>query len=121
MVDVLLLIGGFFIFVTGLGMLRLGDVFSRLHVATKAGTLGLAGVLLASLFFFWGQGETNVKQWLTIIFVFMTAPVGGHLLSSVAYRLGTPKWDRTRLDEAEPFLPRREVGELLDPSEGKPS
>jgi len=98
-------------------MLRLGDVFSRLHVTTKAGTLGLTSVLLASVLFFWGEGRLYVKQALTLVFLFLTAPVAGHLLSSVAYRIGTPRWDRTRLDEAASHLPVRGDGNILSPEE----
>jgi len=98
-------------------MLRLGDVFSRLHVTTKAGTLGLTSVLLASVLFFWGEGQLYVKQGLTLVFVFLTAPVAGHLISSAAYRIGTPRWDRTRLDEAAPHLPVRGDGRLLSEEE----
>lgn len=100
-------------------MLRLGDVFSRLHVTTKAGTLGLAGILLASLLFFAGQESgITVKQLLTLVFVFLTAPVSAHLLSSAAYRIGTQQWDRTRMDEAAPYLARHEVGTLLPDHQG---
>lgn len=117
MIDILLLVGAFFIFVSAVGMLRMGDVFSRLHVTTKAGTLGLTGVLLASVLFFWGEGQLYVKQGLTLVFLFLTAPVAGHLLASVAYRIGTPRWDRTRLDEAAPHLPVRGEGRLLTEAE----
>ena len=98
-------------------MLRLGDVYSRLHVTTKTGTIGLTSILLASVLSFWGEGQLYVKQGLTLVFVFLTAPVGAHLLSSVAYRIGTPRWDRTKLDEAAPHLPVRGVGHILSPEE----
>lgn len=111
----LLLLGSFFILVTAIGMLRLGDVFSRLHVTTKAGTMGLVGVLLASMLFFWGAGELHVKHWMALWFLVLTAPVAAHVLSSVAYRTNHPRWDRTKLDEADPYLPRRTPGDPDEP------
>lgn len=117
MIDILLLIGAFFVFVAAIGVHRLDDVFSRLHAATKAGTLGLVSVLLASMLFFWGAGELNTKQGLTIIFLFLTAPVSAHLLATAAYRIGNPKWDRTIADEAKGLLPRTEGEEWPSLSE----
>ena len=46
----LLILGGFFCFVAGLGVLRLPDVLIRMHASTKAGTLG-AGLILAAVVF----------------------------------------------------------------------
>ena len=43
----LLLAGGFFCLVAGIGIVRMNDVFARMHAATKAGTLGLALICLA--------------------------------------------------------------------------
>src|SRR5690625_1685697 len=100
-------------------MLRLGDVFSRLHVTTKAGTMGLVGILFASMLFFWGEGQLHVKHWLALWFLFLTAPISAHLLSSVAYRIGNERWARTRLDEAAPYLEKRGVGHVAGSRRGR--
>ena len=45
---VLLLIGMFFILVSSIGLLRMPDLMTRMHVATKAGTVGVGFVLFSS-------------------------------------------------------------------------
>ena len=46
-----LLIGAFFMLVGGIGMIRLPDLFMRLHAPTKSSTLGLGSFLIASIIF----------------------------------------------------------------------
>ena len=50
-VSFFLVLGSFFLLVGGLGMLRLPDLFMRLHAPTKASTLGLGSFLIASIWF----------------------------------------------------------------------
>ncbi len=93
----LLLAGGFFCLVAGLGILRLGDVFCRMHAATKAGTLGLALICLAVMV----QAESfaQVAEAL-FVFVFMiaTAPIGAHLIGRAAFRTGAAMLPGTGAD-----------------------
>ena len=51
LVSIFLLIGAFFILIGGIGMIRLPDLFMRLHAPTKASTLGLGGFLIASIIY----------------------------------------------------------------------
>lgn len=84
--SVLLLIGAFFIFVGSLGLLRLPDFFMRLHAPTKASTLGVGGVLLASMAYALKDGLL-IHELIITMFVFVTAPVSAHLLAQAALRL----------------------------------
>lgn len=94
----LLLLGAFFIAVSAIGVLRLPDVFMRMHAATKAGTLGAGLVLIAAALLF-GTLSVTVKALVVFLFLLFTAPVGAHVLGRAAYHDGVEKWSRTGLDE----------------------
>ncbi|MAY88660.1 Na+/H+ antiporter subunit G [Arenibacterium halophilum] len=73
---IFLVIGGFFGFVGSFGLLKLGDPMSRLHAPTKATTLGVGGVLIASLLHSFGaEGYVSVHELLITLFLFLTAPI----------------------------------------------
>ena len=93
-----LLAGGFFLFVAGLGILRLPDVLIRMHASTKAGTLGVGLVFGGAAVHFGTAAETAIAG-LTIIFLLATAPVAAHAIARAAYRMNVPLSDRTHLDE----------------------
>ena len=77
-----------FAFVGSLGLAKLSDFFSRLHGPTKAATLGVGGVLLASMIHFGVRdGAVSLHEVLIAVFVFLTAPVSGHLLAKAALHL----------------------------------
>ena len=84
----LLLGGGLFTFVAGLGVFRMQDVFIRMHASTKAGTLGVGmialGVAVAT------GGDSMVKLILVILFLLFTAPIGAHLIARAAFRAEVP-------------------------------
>ena len=71
-------------------MLRFRDVFMRLHAPTKATTLGVGGVLVASLVLGWAQGRFGVQELLITLFLFVTAPVSANLLAKSAIHLRAP-------------------------------
>ena len=91
--------GSFFVFVSALGLLRLPDVYSRLHAVTKASTLGLAGILTASVATFWTLGHWIVPELVTMLFVFLTNPAGGHMIARSAYLIGVPMTRLSVLDD----------------------
>jgi len=84
------LIGAFFLLVGAIGMVRLPDFYMRLHAPTKASTLGVGGVLAASLLTGWAQGRFAVAELLITLFVFVTAPVSANLLAQAALHLRLP-------------------------------
>lgn len=102
MISIFLIIGTFFIFSGTLGVLRFPDVYSRLHAATKSSTLGVSGVLIGS--FIYVASDMNVfsgKLILGILFVLLTAPVAGHMISRAAYRTGVPLSEKTVYNQLE--------------------
>ncbi len=94
----LLTLGTFLMFLAGLGILRMPDVFTRMHASTKGASLGVAFLMIAACLHFQDLGITT-KAILTIAFVFLTAPVAAHMLGRAAYRRGTALWDGTVIDE----------------------
>jgi len=96
--SILLLFGGSFMVLAGLGLLRLPDLFIRMHAATKSGTLGITGMMLAVAMHFGELGVTT-RVVLIVVFVFMTAPVAAHVIGRAAYMVGVPLWERTVIDE----------------------
>jgi multicomponent K+:H+ antiporter subunit G len=89
-VALLLLLGAFFLLVGAFGLLRFKDFFMRLHAPTKASTLGVGGVLVASLLVSWAQAQAGLQVLLITLFVFVTAPVSANLLSLAALHLRLP-------------------------------
>ena len=96
--SVLLLSGVALFLLAGLGVVRLPDVFSRMHAATKASTLGLALVLLGAMLRVEQPGDA-VRLALVIAFTFLTAPVGAHMLGRAAYRSGVGGIEDLKVDE----------------------
>lgn len=85
---VLLVAGSFFILVGALGLVKLSDVFRRLHAPTKASTLGVGCVLLASMGEHLLRGEgLQPRELLITVFLFMTAPISAHLIAKAALAL----------------------------------
>jgi multicomponent K+:H+ antiporter subunit G len=81
-------IGAFFALVGSWGLAKLGDFLKRLHGPTKATTLGVGCVLIASALYFMTRGlGTSLHELLITLFLFMTAPVSAHLLIKAALRL----------------------------------
>jgi len=83
----LLVIGGAFCLIGAIGFVRFRDFFMRLHAPTKASTLGVGGVLVASMLWHWGLGQWALRELLITLFVFVTAPVSANLLAEAALHL----------------------------------
>jgi multicomponent K+:H+ antiporter subunit G len=86
-VAALLVIGGVFVLVGAIGLLRFPDFFMRLHAPTKATTLGVGGVLVASLLLGVARGTWGAEELLITLFLFLTAPVSANLLAQAALHL----------------------------------
>lgn len=83
----LVVVGSFFLVVGTVGLLRLPNVYNRLHATTKATTLGTSGIALAAWVYFGPAGE-GLKAPITVLFLFLTAPTGSHMISRAAQRMG---------------------------------
>lgn len=88
LLSVLILIGAGFTLIGSLGLLRLRDFYSRLYGPTKATTLGVGSLLIASAVFFSHQDEgLSLHEVLVTLFLFITAPVAAHLMAKAALHL----------------------------------
>lgn len=84
----LILTGALFTFIGSLGLARLRDFYTRLHGPTKATTLGVGCMLIASSVFFSNQGTgMSLHEVLVTLFLFITAPISAHLLAKAALHL----------------------------------
>ena len=100
MIAICILIGVFLSLVSAFGVMRLPDVYTRNHAASKSTTLGVLFTLLgALLYFFFKDGVFASRILLGIIFIFVTAPVAGHLISRAAYNTGVEMSKRTVQDD----------------------
>ncbi|HVM35724.1 MAG TPA: monovalent cation/H(+) antiporter subunit G [Actinomycetota bacterium] len=95
---VLIMAGAIQMLLAGIGVLRLPDVFSRMHAGTKAASLGVACVL-AGIALLTPDAVARLKLVVAIAFQFLTAPVAAHLIGRAAYRSGVPLFEGTRFDE----------------------
>ncbi len=86
-ISIFLILGAGFALVGSIGLMRLPDFYTRLHGPTKATTLGLGGLLIASMIYFSSRGEVSLHELLVTLFLFMTAPVSAHLLAKAALHL----------------------------------
>ena len=83
-----LIIGGAFTLIGSIGLARLPDLFTRLHGPTKATTLGVGSILIASLLHFSARGPgLSLHELLITLFLFITAPVSASLIAQAARHL----------------------------------
>jgi multicomponent Na+:H+ antiporter subunit G len=85
-VAILFLFGGaFFFFVGTMGLIRMPDVFCRMHATTKCDTLG-AGMILVGLMIFNGLSLISLKLLLILIFIWITNPTAAHIIAKAEYK-----------------------------------
>ncbi|MCT6925001.1 MULTISPECIES: monovalent cation/H(+) antiporter subunit G [Bacillales] len=100
-------IGVIFIAVAAIGLLRLPDLYTRAHAASKSATLGVMSVLIGVFLHFWLiENHFNPRILLGILFIFMTGPVGGHIMSRSSYIAGVKPWSGTVRDDLKPEIER---------------
>ncbi len=94
----LILLGASFSLIAAVGVLRLPDVYTRLHAASKAGTIG-AGLVFLAVAVVSLDGAVVLRALLGIGFLLLSTPVSAHLLARAAYRSGTSPALATTVDE----------------------
>jgi len=96
-ISILLLIGGSFVLIGSIGLVKMPDFFMRLHGPTKATTLGMAALLTAAMIFFsTSQGVLTVKEILISIFLLLTAPISGYMMIKSAIHHKIESIERTK-------------------------
>ena len=85
----LVVVGSFFLTVGTIGLLRLPNVYNRMHATSKPATIGTVAVFLAGFVQF-GPGGAGLASLVGILFLFLTVPTGAHMISRAAQRTGVP-------------------------------
>jgi multicomponent Na+:H+ antiporter subunit G len=96
--DFFFLTGIVFVFLGMLGLLRLPDVYNRLHATTKIGTLGTFGVMMGIVLKV-GFSSMGLKAITVGLFLLLTAPVAAHMIARAAHRHGVGLCDESVVDE----------------------
>ncbi|WP_172116261.1 Na+/H+ antiporter subunit G [Halomonas hibernica] len=118
LISLMLITGGVFVFIGSLGMAHLRDFYMRLHGPTKATTLGIGCMLIASMGYFWSvDGHIDIQELLITLFLFITAPVSAHLLAKTGLHLRLRYAQKTQGKPIE--LRSEEVGDKPVPHPDK--
>jgi multicomponent K+:H+ antiporter subunit G len=83
----LIVVGAGFTCIGSLGLVRFREFYARLHGPTKATTLGVGCLLIASAVYFSVTDGLSLHELLVTLFLFITAPVSAHLLGRAARHL----------------------------------
>ena len=95
---VLMLFGAILMLISAIGVVRMPDLYLRMSSSTKASTIGVASVLLATAVYFNELGTAS-RAIAVIFFLVLTAPVAAHMMGRAAYFNGVPLWSGTRYDQ----------------------
>ncbi len=98
LVAVMIIIGAAFSLIAALGLVRFPDVYTRMHAASKAGTLG-SGVVLIALGIYSDDIGTLSRSIAGVIFFLLTAPISAHLLAKASYAVGYKMSELSVADE----------------------
>lgn len=94
--DLLLLLGGLFLFLGAVGLNRMPDVYNRIQAGTKAVTLGTLALLLGIALH---QPDWWPKLLVLALLILVTNPVGSSTLARAFYRSGIEPWRRRGADD----------------------
>ena len=99
-VNGLLVVGAIFSLLAAVGIVRMPDLYLRMHSSTKAGTLGV-GCLFGACAVHFGEIWVILQAALVVGFLFLTAPIASHLIARAAYFERVSLWKGTRDDALE--------------------
>jgi multicomponent K+:H+ antiporter subunit G len=92
--------GALFLFVGSYGLAKLPDTMRRLHGPSKATTLGIGALLIASMIYFIStRGAVGIHELLITLFLFLTAPVSAQMVAKA--HIFRRKDERAALPPAE--------------------
>src|SRR6056297_2524971 len=83
LISISLVVSGVFGFVGSYGLIKLRTTMQRLHAPTKATTLGVGGVLIASMIYFFAKtGNLSIHELMISLFLFLTAPITANFIAT---------------------------------------
>ena len=113
-VALLLIFGSLFMLVAAIGVVKLSDVYMRMHAITKAASLG-AILMLAGVFLWYPTWIVAIESLMVVLFVILTAPIGSHMIARVAHAMKVPVSEDYLMDEYEDY--KREHMETEGPDD----
>ena len=114
--------GALFVLLAGLGIVRMPDLYLRISVTTKAATLGIGLIMFAAGIYF-NESSITTRVLAIIFFLFLTAPVGAHLIGRSSYFTGIQMWKKSKMDDlkgkydAKTHILKSDVKEIEKPTE----
>lgn len=104
----LLILGALFILVGAIGLVKLPDFYMRLHAPTKASTLGIGSILIASMLLHMVDDRgINVQELVISFFMFITAPVSAYMMAKAAIHRDVPTDEKTQNAQISKTIKRR--------------
>jgi len=97
---ILMMAGAIFSLLAAIGILRLPDLYTRMHAASKVGTMG-SGLLFAAVAVVSLEGSVVLRAIAGFVFLLLTAPVSAHLLARAAYLAGYSPTGLTKINDLE--------------------
>lgn len=94
----LVVAGSLFTLTAAVGLIRLPDLYTRMHAASKAGTLGSC-VMLVALAVHGGDIAITTRALAGVLFFLLTTPISSHLLAKAAHSAGYPLWKGSVRDD----------------------
>jgi multicomponent K+:H+ antiporter subunit G len=92
LIALLLVAAGIFGLVGSYGLIKLPDTMTRLHAPTKATTLGVGGVLIASMLYFAVfAGHLSFHELMITLFLLLTAPISAHFIAKAQIHRAEPR------------------------------
>ena len=95
---VLLLLGAVFTLLAAIGVVRLPDLYTRMHAASKAGAVG-GGLILLAVAVLSQDAAVSLRAVIGMVFLLLTTPVSAHLLARASYLSGYRPCKETKIDE----------------------
>ena len=95
---ILLSFGGLFVFIGGVGALRMPDLFTRMHAASLTDTMG-AALIIAGIMLQAGASLASIKLAMILLSLLLTSPTATNALASAALLAGV------RPGVAQPWQP----------------
>ena len=94
----LLILGAVFTLLAAIGVVRLPDLYTRMHAASKAGAVG-GGLILIAVAVLSQDAAVAIRAVVGVIFLLLTTPVSAHLLARASYLTGYKPCNETMVDE----------------------
>jgi len=88
-----ILAGAAFSFIAALGVVRMPDLYCRMHAATKAGAFGLS-LILIGICFLVPEPRVIIQSLLIVAFFYLTTPIAGQMIGRAAVMRGVPFWKK---------------------------